>query len=291
MPSNDHFLSLAYLQEYRTRTFRYAPSMQLRKPQDAVDFVNERGFIHFWPSKGITFPSLWCAIAGDRPVADDHDDPGNISWAWKDQLLDKRVWYYARILKKRNTFISLETLPYFYALSPNFGDPENEIDDQYRQGVIPREVKIIYETLLEKGPLDSLALRRESRLSGPNSNTPFTRALDILQRDLRVLPVSIADAGTWHYAFVYDLTYRYYPELLEQSRFLSENDARNQILTLYFRSIGASTSKEIHMLFGWSTDQIERTLEKLVRTGLLAENVQLENAATSVYCLQSLINA
>lgn len=264
--------------------------MRLRSPQDAVEFVNQRGFIFFWPVKGIIMPSLWSGVAGDRPVADAHDDPGHVSWGWKDQLLDKRVWYYGRILRKRNTIISLQTAPYFYALSPNFGEPELEINDQYHAGQIPLEVKLIFEALLEKGPLDSLALRREAHLSGPNSNSPFTRAIDILQRDFKVLPMAIAEVGTWKYAFVYDLTHRYHPELLEQSRFISENQARDHLVMCYLKSVGAASEKQIQSLFGWTQVETQKTITRLQENGLLSASIQLENNSGLFVGLTSLIN-
>jgi hypothetical protein len=55
---------------------------------------------------------------------------------------------------------SLDLLPAFYALSPNFGDPENDFLDQYHQGLLSPEAKNIYALLLELGQMDSLALRR-----------------------------------------------------------------------------------------------------------------------------------
>ncbi len=281
-------LSLSILNDYRAKTFRSLQSLRLKSPQEAIRFVEERGFILFWPTKGITMPSLWNAVAGDRPVPDAHDDPGHVSWSWKDQLLDKRVWYYARILKKRNTMVALNTIPYFYALSPNFGEPEAEIEDQYHQGLIPLEVKLIFQALLDKGPLDTLALRREAHLSGSNSNTPFTRALDLLQKDLKVLPTAIAEVGTWRYAFVYDLTHRYFPDLLEQSRFISEPEARRQILTFYFTSVGAASTKEITSLFGWKLDEVEKTLSELAEQELILQNVNLEGGKGPYTCLRCL---
>ena len=282
-------ISIKLINEYRLKTWRMSPETKLRSPQDAIQFVEERGFISFWPIKGATLPSLWYAVAGDRPVPDNHDDPGHISWTWKDQLLDKRVWYYARVLKKRNTIISLKTIPYFYALSPNFGEPEEEIDDQYRQGLIPLEVKLIFQALSDKGPLDSISLRREAHLSGPNSNTPFNRALDLLQRDLKVLPTAIAEVGTWRYAFVYDLTHRYHPQLLEQSRFISELEARQHLLTSYIQSVGAVDRKEIQSLFSWTTDQVKKTVGTLVQTGLVSDHVAFENSDHEAICLTSLL--
>jgi len=282
-------LSAGILKRFQEKTFRTTDSARLRTPQQAVDFVNERGFIFFWPVKGVSMPSLWCGVAGDRPVADAHDDPGHTSWGWKDQMLDKRVWYYGRILRKRNTIISLQTTPYFYALSPNFGEPELEINDQYHAGQIPLEVKLIFEALLEKGPLDSLALRREAHLSGPNSNTPFNRALDILQRDFKVMPTAIAEVGTWKYAFVYDLTHRYHPELLEQSRFISENQARDQLVSCYFNSVGAASEKQIQSLFGWTQPETQKSINRLLKNGLITNDIQIGDEVIKYFCLTSLI--
>jgi len=282
-------LSSERLTKYREQTHRTSASLRLRNASEAVRFVEQRGFILFWPAKGVVMPSLWCAVAGDRPVPDEHDDPAHVTWSWKDELLDKRVWYYARILKKRNTLISNDSIPYFYALSNNFGDPEAEINEQYYQGLLPMEAKSIFETLLEKGPLDSITLRREAHLTGQKSNAPFTRALDLLQKELKVLPVAVTDAGTWHYAFVYDLTHRYHPELLEKSRYLTEKQARVQLARLYMNSVGAATPKQIRSLFGWTEIQTADALQQLERSGVICQSIELEDSKIPLACLTELI--
>ena len=118
MPS----LDLDKLKAHRARTFNLSPHKALTSPAQALDFVNARGFTFFWPIKGIDFPSLWTAVAGDRPVPNQHDDPGHVTWGWKDNALDKRIWYYAKVLRRKATMISLEVALYFYALTENYGD-------------------------------------------------------------------------------------------------------------------------------------------------------------------------
>ncbi|KAF0112336.1 MAG: hypothetical protein FD147_209 [Chloroflexi bacterium] len=284
-------LTTHLLNQYRVKTYRLAPEKRLRTPQEAVQFVNERGFIFFWPVKNITLPSLWSAVAGDRPVPDEHDDPGHITWSWKDQMLDKRVWYYARILKKRNTIIALDIMPYFYALSPNYGSPEEDLLDQYHQGLLPLEAKLIFETLLDKGPLDTISLRRESHLSGTNSTSRFTRALDLLQKDLKVLPTAIAETGAWRYAFVYDLTHRYYPDLLEQARMITESDACSHLVTRLINSVGIASLKEITSLFGWTTEATQKAVNRLLDAKSVIEKVYLENNGEPVFCALELASS
>jgi hypothetical protein len=259
----------------------------LANARQAVEFIHQRGFAFLWPIKDVELPSLWSAVAGDRPVADDHDDPGHISWSWKDQMLDQRVWYYARLLKHRNTFISNELTPYFYALTPNFGSPEDDFYDQYQQGELTLETKLVFEALLKEGPLDTLSLRKASRLTGKTSNGPFNKALDQLQTDMRVLPVSISEAGRWHYAFVYDLTHRYYPDLGEQARTISESQARQKLAHTYFASVGAASLHDVSSLFHWTTEITERTLNHLVTDDKLFANFACEGRKEPVYaCLE-----
>src|ERR1041385_9374016 len=84
-------LDLKKLKSYRARTFRLPPSPRVTSPKAALEYVNTRGFIYFWPIKGIDLPSLWVAVAGNRVVADKHDDPGHIPWGWKDNSLGKKI--------------------------------------------------------------------------------------------------------------------------------------------------------------------------------------------------------
>lgn len=278
-------VSLAKLNEYHSRTFHYRPDLRLKTPQQAIDFVNERGFVFFWPVKGYPYASLWGAVAGDRPVPDEHDDPGHVTWNWKDSLLDKKVWYYARVLRRKNSMISLDTIRYFYALSPNFGEPEEDFNDQYSRGLLPLEAKLIFDALLKKGPLDTLSLRKEAHLAGSNSNSPFNRALDILQQQLKVLPVAISEAGAWKYAFVYDLTHRHFPELPEQARFISESRAMEELLTHFFATMGAASAKKISGLFQWDGTQTRNALDRMVKSGSLLDGITVEQSPEPHYCL------
>jgi len=262
-------IDLERLQAFQANTFRLLPHLRLDSPEKAVAYVNERGFIFFWPIKEIQLPSLWEAVAGDRPVADEHDDPGHITWGWKDSLLGKRRWYYARVLRKRNTIISLAAAPYFYALSNNFGAPEEDYLLLYQQGKMTQEARLVYEALLDKGPLDTIALRKAAHLTSRESDARFNKALNDLQEDFKVIPVGIAEAGAWKYAFVYDLVHRHYPWLPEQAHAIPETEAYRKLAELYWRSVGAARAADLAKLFGWQHSIVERTLAKLVDCGLL----------------------
>ncbi len=277
-------------QAFHQRTFHYEPGNRLASIDEAVSYINERGFIFFWPHKGVRFPSLWTATAGDRPVPDEHDDPGHITWDWKDKLLGKRRVYYARLVKKRNTFVNLQLAPYFYALSPNYGDFENDYHEQYRLGNLPMEAKSVYEALLKEGPLDSLALRKTSRLSSTESDGRFNKALETLQVEMKVLPVGIAEVGAWRYAFIYDIVARYYPEIETQAGQIDEYEARRHLIMTAMRSLGYATEAEIRSLFSWRLDDVRRALTKLVEVGSLIPGITITDKKGEHYCLPDLIN-
>ena len=267
-------LNIDLLKAYRTRTYHLPPAPCLTTPAQAVDFVNERGFIHFWPIKGIDLPSLWVATAGDRPVPNEHDDPGHITWSWKDDALDKKVWYYGKVLRRRATLISLKIAPYFYALSENYGSPEEDYILAYEEGRMTIAAKLVYEALLRKGPLDTISLRREARLTSKESDSEFNRALESLQADFKILPVRVAEAGSWRYAFVYDIVARYYPEFPTQAREIGEAEARRKLMELYFQSVGAAQVRDVEKIFGWPPELVSRTLNRLVKDGSLKEGLQ-----------------
>lgn len=269
-------LSRDQLQAYRATTYRLRPELRVTRKEEALAYVNERGFIYFWPIKDVTLPSLWVAVAGERPVADEHDDPGHTTWGWKDELLGARQWHYAKVLRKKATFISLQALPYFYALSENYGEPEKDYLVQYDEGRLTHDAKVLYETMLAEGPLDTISLRKLAHMTSKASDSPFNRAMELLQADFKIVPIGVAEAGAWRYAFVYECVHRHYPKLPEESRAIRQADARVELARLYLRSVGAAQARDVAHLFGWPRREVEGTLQQLAKSGAARLDVQIE---------------
>ncbi len=280
-------IDLKKLQTHRARTFSLPPAKRLSSPAQALTFVNQRGFVYFWPIKDIDLPSLWTAVAGNRPVADKHDDPGHITWGWKDDALDKKIWYYGKILRGKATMISLEVAPYFYALSENYGSPEEDYLIAYHEGRLTQASKQVYETLLDNGALNTLDLRKMAKLSNAK-DSEFNKALEQLQRDFKILPVGVAQAGAWKYSHIYEIVTRHYPALSEQARAIKESQARAKLLELYFNMVGAAQLRDVNKLFGWGNEVVKKVVGKLVGSGKLvyAEHPKLDGewASLTVLC-------
>ena len=283
-------LALDAIRVYRAGTYRLLPDTRLTTKEDAIDFVNARGFVYFWPIKGVEMPSLWAAVAGERRVADEHDDPGHVTWGWKDSLLGARVWYYAKVLRKKATLIALDVAPYFYALSENYGTPEEDYLDQYHHGTLTQEAKAIYEALLREGPAHTIRLRNMTFMAGKASAYRFGRALDELQADFKILPVGVAEAGAWRYAFIYDCVHRHYPWLPERAHAIGVGEAQQKLVELYFRSVGAAQLRDVVKVFRWVQPDVERALAALVADGMLVGDVTVSGQAGTWFALADLVD-
>jgi len=264
-------LDLKKLNSHRARTFRLPPSPRVTSPKAALHFVNARGFVYFWPIKGIDLPSLWTAVAGNRVVADKHDDPGHVTWGWKDNALGRKIWYYAKILRRKATMISLEIAPYFYALSENYGSPDEDYLLAYEEGRLTQAAKQIYEALLKEGALNTIDLRRAAKLANAKESE-FNKALEVLQSDFKILPIGVSEAGAWKYSFIYEIVSRHYPDLAEKARSISEAEARRKLVELYFASVGAAQERDVNKLFGWQKELTARTISGLIEKRKLVKS-------------------
>jgi hypothetical protein len=276
------------LETYRRETFRLSEERRLRDVEEAVAFAGERGFIYFWPIKQVLFPSLWAAFAGNRPVADAHDDPGHVTWGWKDQLLGKRRWYYAKVLRGKATIIDLALVPTFYALSENYGEPEVDYLQLYEDGLLSQPAKLIYETLLREGTMDTVHLRRAIQMTRRSSDSAFARGMTELQREFRILPVGISQSGGWRYSFIYEPVHRHFPELVATARAIGRGEARARLARCYFEAVGAASEGEMRKLFQWKPGDVKRTLQALEADGTVVA-LAGERASETRYVLPRLL--
>ncbi len=197
------------------------------------------------------------------------------TWGWKDDALNKRLWYYGKLIRHKATLVSLSCLPNFYALSENYGDYEHDYLDEYRQGQLSAEAKAIYEALLKNGALDAIRLRREARMSSEASKPRFEKALTELQVGLKVLPVGIAEAGAWRYAFVYEILPRWLPDVPECARAIGRGQAKQAILDQYVRNVIATTLPIASRVFGWSLADTRQAAEALAQESHLTLDVKV----------------
>jgi hypothetical protein len=255
--------------ERREARYRRRMNLRVTTKEQAAEFVNDAGFCFLFPIQGVEMPSLWDAVAG-RVLKTTNKHSGyeiERTWGWKDEALGQRLWFYGKLIRSRATLVSLNFLPNFYALSENYGDYEHDYLDEYHTGALSAEAKTIYEALLKNGALDAIRLRRESRMSAEASKPRFEKALTELQTSLKVLPVGVAPAGAWRYAFIYEILPRWLPDLAERARSISRAAARCVILDRYLHNVIASPLAAAARVFGWKLDEARRAAEELAAQG------------------------
>jgi hypothetical protein len=274
-------VSSTWIETQRAQRYRRTPELRIQTIQEAREFVDEVGFCHFWPIKDIETPNLFSAIAGRvRSVPAVHDDPDlSKSWGWKDQALGKRWWYYAKLLRRRATLVSLDVLPFFYACSENYGDLDDYLEE-YRAGTMTAEAKQIYEALLKHGALDTVRLRREAWMSADAAKSRFERALLELQVGMKVIPIGVAEVGAWRYAFVYEIVQRHFPDLPSQARQIKRSQARKVLVSRYMDhaiAVDRAMIRKVFHILNWTQAEFDRTISELRREGTLQEVCVIES--------------
>ena len=263
--------------EVRQARYRRRMDLRITTPAQAKAFVDDVGFCFLFPIQNVELPSLWDAIAG-RVVKTYASHSGyeiERTWGWKDAALNKKQWYYGKLIRHRATLASLDFLPNFYALSENYGDVEHDYLDEYRAGRLSAEAKAIYEALLKNGALDAIRLRREAHMSSEASKPRFEKALTELQIGLKVVPIGIAEAGAWRYAFIYEILPRWLPDVPERARTLSRGQARQAILDQYMRNVIANPLPVAARVFGWTLAETRQTAQALAEQHRLSLDVKL----------------
>lgn len=281
--------SAEQLERLRDTRYHRTAALRVTSEEQALAFVNEVGFCFVFGDKQIEIPTLWGAVAGSRrPVPPTHHDPdiGRV-WNWKDTLPTKGLVFYGQVLRKKPTLVSLELLPHFYALSPNYG----EMDDyllQYEEGKLSAEAKSIYEALLKHGAMATSRLRQEAGLAGGGENARlFNRALTELQMELKIAKVGISDANRWGYAYVYDLFLRQFPDVPTAARKINTDQAMETLLLRHLANVVAVPISNVRRLFGWDDWEWQRLMDRLAARGLIRTDLAIEGQRGPCVALNS----
>jgi hypothetical protein len=270
--------TLDQIENLRDITYHRTPELRATNEEKALAFVNEVGFCFLFGDQAVEIPTLWAAVCGSRrAMPNDHFD-GDVgrTWDWKDSLPTRGLIHYGKLLRNKPTLVSLELLPYFYALSPNYGELDDYLQ-QYEDGKLSIEAKNVYEALLNEGAMSTTRLRQLANLAGCGQNARrFDRAIAELQTELKIAKVGVADTNRWGYAYVYDLFMRRYPHVSEQARHISTDEAMGVLLTQYLRNVIAQPASSVQRLFRWERWEWDALLDRLADEGAIRRGIRVE---------------
>jgi hypothetical protein len=244
-------LSLEEVEHLRAHRWRTAPGRRISNEDDALRFIKELGFVLLMPMRGTDLPSVHRAARRDW-----------IWWDWKQTLPERKACYYAKVLRRRGTFISWEWFPHFYRA---YADPR-PYWRLYRDGLLDRAEKQILDLLADRGPM----MTREVRLAfGPRSKENTRRVKSILV-DLQTrffITAAGGDTAGWSH-HRWDLVDRWVPpRAMAAAGRLSVEEARYEIARQFLKNVTMATPADIGWVFGWTKTEVEPVVRRLLDEG------------------------
>ncbi len=196
----------------------------IKEPDDAAALVATLGFCTWGPVPGLAFPNLAEAMGETATSVLAR------TWFWKDDLHFARQLYYGKIIAGQPSFIAPDYLTDFIAALAGRGREEERDPLQlYVDGRLSREARTLYEYLVDHPAQPTRALRRGTALDGKRMKAQAERALLELQRRFLVCKVDLTGRTRGTYAYVWDLTERFWPEAVADARHTASTVARQRI--------------------------------------------------------------
>jgi len=260
----------------RRENFRQQPGLRVRTPAAALRFVNAVGLCSTFRVFPDGLPSLWEAVVG-RPTPrwprHSHHDAGvGLTWQLKDTLPARRQVYYGKLVKGRPVLVALDLFPAFYALVRG-GQRTRHYLHEYQAGRLSQGAKRIMDCLVRESPQYTRSLRAECFMLEPSRTREFERAMGELQQGLWIAKTEERYEPTFSYRW--DLLERWLPEATAEGRRLARTSALDRLLSRYLRAAVYSTPALCSRLFGVPRAEVEASMARLARTGLVQTNVAI----------------
>lgn len=256
---------------YRDRTWRRSPERRVETAVHAEQMVNDLGFCSTLTDARRPGPSLYIAVCGRRdafmPRNVQKDPESSLAWFIKDEVMRRGRVYYAKLVKGKSTFIARRLVPHFNAL---WGVPRRKEAER-----LSPEARAVLKVLRREWEMGTRDLRAESGLT---DRARFTRAIDELQRAMKVIPSEV----------LYEPVFTYIWSLAE-ARFAQElsvkvkrGEALREVARAYLTGAGMTVLGELTRVTGLSRRDAGLGNHALVDEGF---GVRLE---TGVYRLGEL---
>jgi Winged helix DNA-binding domain len=169
------------IEDYRDRMWRREPELRVEDAIEAEKLVESVGFCAAMRDARRSGPSLYIAVCGRRdahlPRNVQKDPESSLTWIIKDEVMRRGRVYYAKMAKGHATFIAPRLVPSFNAL---WGVPRRK-----ERELLSDDARKVLRVLRREWEMATADLREAA---GIPDRKRFTRALDELQRTMKVVP-------------------------------------------------------------------------------------------------------
>lgn len=259
------------IEVYRDIAWRREPESRVETALEAENFIESAGFCAAMTDARRPGPSLYVAVCGRRdaymPRNVQKDPESSLTWRLKDEVMRRGRVYYAKLAKSRALFVAPRLVP---ALNAIWGAPRRK-----EAQALSAEARAILKTLRREWEMATCDLRLAAKVSG---RAKFTRALDELQRTLKVIPQE-ALYEPW-FTYIWTLSEGRFPE--ELSVKIKREDALKELARVFLDGAGMTARGELAKVTGLS-----RPDAGLGNRALVAEGYA-ERVAEGVYRLSDL---
>jgi hypothetical protein len=172
------------IEAHRDRMWRRDEDLRVESAIDAERFIADVGFANTLTDTRRSGPSLYIAVCGRRDVSlprnVQKDEETRLTWYLKDEVMRRGRVYYAKLAGGRSMFVAPRLISHFAAVWM----PRRKDEPQ----VLSVPARRVLKVLRREHELATGDLRTES---GITERAVFTRALDELQRQMKVIPQDV----------------------------------------------------------------------------------------------------
>lgn len=254
------------LETHRDQSWRRLPELRVEDAAQAERMVEDLGFCATLTDARRPGPSLYIAVCGRRdafmPRNVQKDPESSLAWLIKDEVMRRGRVYYAKLVKGKSTLVARRLIPHFNAL---WGIPRRREAE-----VLSHEARAILKVLRSEWEMATRDLRTES---GVANRATFTRAIDELQRSMKVIPAEVLYKPAFTY--IWSLAEARFAE--ELSVKVKRSEALREIARAYLRGAGTTLLGELSRVTGLSRVDAGRGNHALVDEGFA------ERLGTGIY--------
>src|ERR1051325_3347150 len=215
------------IEAHRDRMWRREEELRVEDAVEAEKLVESVGFCAAMTDVRRPGPSLYIAVCGRRdahmPRNVQKDPESSLTWRIKDEVMRRGRVYYAKLAKGRATFIAPRLVPHFNALWGVARKKESEL--------LSTEARAILRVLRREWEMATADLRQASGIADRAS---FTRALDELQRTMKVVPGEVV-YEPW-FTYIWTLAEGRFPQ--ELSMKVKREEALREVARAFLHGAG-----------------------------------------------------
>jgi hypothetical protein len=240
-------------EHYRDRKWRREEGLRVSSVEDVEAMVEELGFCLGLTDHRKRMPSVYIAVCGRRdahmPRNVQKDPEASAAWVLKDEVIARGRVYYGKLVKGHAMFLARRMIPVFNAI---WG-----CSKKGEAGVLSKNAQLVLKVLRKEWEMATSDLRVAS---GFKNKADLTKALDELQRRLKVVPQEVVYVPKFTY--IWALAEARFPE--ELSIKMTRDDAIFELARAYLDAFGSTLRGELAGKFGLTRAEAGRANHRLV---------------------------